>query len=139
MDPSRKLVDLARRIVEHEAGSPDPADSAAALEAACGKLTANLVDFLGSAGSSALLKRALHLAQHDRPLLAKVSVAEPGACFTGLHESLTAGTNEEASATAAAVLAHLLDLLVTLLGEELGMKPIHKLWPQHTSVRERDE
>ena len=95
---------------------------------------------LGSGGVSALLRRALHLAQREQPLLAGVSVSgEPAACLTGLTESVAANTDEESAAAAASVLTHMLDLLVMLLGEELGMKPIRKLWPQATSVTEIDE
>jgi hypothetical protein len=56
--------------------------------------------------------------------------------LTGLAESLTASTDEEAAAAAATILTHMLDLLVMLLGEELGMKPIRKLWPQAIRARE---
>ncbi len=139
--PSPKLVELARRIVEHEAGgSPDGAASVAAVERACQRLRDHLVDLLGSVGVSALLTRALHLAQRENPFLAGVAVnGEPDACFTGLEESLAARTDEEATAAAATVLTHVFDLLVVMLGEELGMKPIRKLWPQETSVKEIDE
>ncbi len=139
--PSPKLVELARRIVEQEAGgSPDPAASAAAVETACRRLKDHLVDLLGSGGVSALLRRALHLAQREQPLLGGVAVSgESAACFTGLTESLAASTDEEATAAAAAVLTHMLDLLVVLLGEDLGMKPIRKLWPQATRAREIDK
>jgi hypothetical protein len=139
--PSPKLVDLAQRIVEQEAdGSPDPAASAAAVETACRRLKDHLVDLLGSGGVSALLRRALHLAQREQPLLAGVAVSgESAACFIGLEESLAASTEEEATAAAATVLTHMLDLLVMLLGEELGMKPIRKLWPHATTAREIDE
>jgi hypothetical protein len=139
--PSPKLVELARRIVEQEAGgSPDPAASAPAVETACQRLRDELVDLLDSGGVSALLGRALHLAQREQPLLAGVAVSgEPAACFTSLTESLAASTDEEATAAAATVLTHMLDLLVMLLGEELGMKPIRKLWPQATSAQEIDE
>jgi hypothetical protein len=139
--PSPKLVELARRIVEQEAGrSPDPAASAAAVETACRRLKAHLLDLLGSGGVSALFRRALHLAQREQPLLAGVGVSEDSAvCFTRLTESLAASTDEEATSAAAAVLTHMLDLLVVLLGEELGMKPIRKLWPRATRAREIDE
>jgi len=139
--PSPKLVELARRIVEQEAGgSPDSAASAAAVETACRRLNDQLVDLLGSGGVSALLRRALHLAQREHPLLAEVAMSgEPAACFTGLAESLAASTEEEATAAAATVLTHMLDLLVMLLGEELGMKPIRKLWTRATTAREIDE
>jgi hypothetical protein len=137
--PSPKLAELARRIIEDEAdGSSDPPASAAAVEAACRRLTDHLVDLLGSGGVSAMLRRALHLAQRGQPLLAGVAVnAEPDACYTGLAESLAARTEAEATTAAATVLAHVLELLVVLLGEDLGMKPVHKLWPRAT--REIDE
>jgi hypothetical protein len=139
--PSPKLVELARRIVEQEAGgSPDPAASAAAVEAACLRLRDHLVDLLGSGGVSALLKRALHLAQREQPLLAEVTVSgESAPCFTSLGEALAASTDEEAAEAASAVLAQMLDLLVVLFGEDLGMKPIRKLWPRTASVWETDE
>jgi hypothetical protein len=137
--PSPKLVELARRIVEHEAGGSDPAASAAAVEAACLRLKDHLVDMLGTGGVAAVLGRALHLAQREQPLLAEVSVSEqPGACFMGLAESLAASTDEGATTAATALLEHTLDLLVMLLGEELGMKPVRNLWPQETSVKETD-
>ncbi len=137
--PSPKLVELARRIVEHEAGGPDPSASAAAVETACRRLKDHLVGLLGTGGVSALLGRALHLAQREQPLLEEVSVSgQPGACFIGLAESLPASRDEEATAAATAVLAHTLDLLVVLLGEELGMKPVQKLWPRETGVNETD-
>lgn len=134
--PSPKLVELARRIVEQEAdGSRDPAASAAAAETACWRLKVHLVDLLGAGGVSAVLGRALHLAQREQPLLAGVAVSgESAACFTGLAESLSASTDEEATAAASAILTHMLDVLVTLLGEELGMKPIRKNWPRATQV-----
>jgi hypothetical protein len=137
---SPRLAELARRILEQEAGgSPDPAASAAAVDAACRRLTNHMVDLLGSGGVSALLRRALHLAQREQPLLTGLAVsAEPNACYSGLTESLAARTDAEATAAAATVFAHVLDLLVVLLGDDLGMKPVHKLWPRATSARGTD-
>jgi len=138
--PSPKIVTLARRIVEQEAGgSPEPYASAAAVETACRWLRDHLVDLLGSGGVSALLRRGLHLAQREQPLLAGVAVNGGSAeCFTGLAASLSGSTREEAAAVAATVLTHVLDVLVMLLGEELGLKPIRKNWPQAMQVEEID-
>ena len=134
-------TDLARRILEHEAGgASDPAASAAAVERACQRLKDHLVVLLGSNGVTALFRRALHLAQRERPLLAGVAVSsEPGVCFTGLAESLATSAADDATSAAATILAHILELLVMLLGEELGMKPVRKLWPEATRVMEIDE
>jgi hypothetical protein len=138
--PSSNLVELARRIVEQEAGgSNDAAAWAAAVDRACRLLRDHLVDLLGSGGVSALLGRALHLARREQPLLAPVAISEQAdGCFSGLAESLAGSTEEEAAAASASVLTHMLGLLVTLLGEDLGMKPIRKLWPRATSARETD-
>ncbi len=140
-DRSNNRFELARRIVEHEAGaSPQPTRSAAGLDAACRRLQSHLVLLLGSAGVAALLMRALHLAQREQPLLAEVTVAGgPTACFAHLTESLAGSTDEEASLVTATLLTHIFDLLVMLLGEDLGMSPIRKLWPHAASGREIQE
>jgi hypothetical protein len=138
--PSTKLVELARRIVEHEAGQSHPSAPAAAVETACRKLKGQLIGALGAGGASAVLGRALHLARREQPSLADVAVSgEPGACFSGLAESLPRDADEEATRAATALLSHTLDLLVTLLGEELGMKPVQRLWPEQISVKETAE
>ena len=64
---------------------------------------------------------------------------ESDGCFLSLTEALASSTDEEATAAAATVLTHMLDLLVMLLGEDLGMKPIRKIWPQATTAQEIDE
>ena len=140
--PAPDLGELARRLVRHEAGGrSDPAASAAGVERAGARLKDDLVELLGLGGVSALFGRALHLAQREHPVLAGISVStEPAVCFTGLAEALAAGTDEEALTAGAALLTHLMGLLVTLLGEELGMQPVRKLWLQvASSVREIDE
>ena len=126
--------------MEGEAAGSDPSASVAGAERACGRLKDHLVDVLGTGGVAAMLGRALHLARREQPLLETVSVSrEPGACFRGLAESLAGSTDEEAAAAATTIFAHMLDLLVVLLGEDLGTKPVRKLWPRETSGKETDE
>jgi hypothetical protein len=133
--PAPDLGELARRLVLHEAGRLlDPAGSAAAVERACEKLRGDLAELLGSGGVSALFRRALHLARREHSVLVGVSTgAERAVCFPGLAEALAGGTDDEAAAASAAVLRQLLGLLVMLLGEELGMQPVRKLWPEVAS------
>jgi hypothetical protein len=140
--PQIKAAELARQLVTHESfGSSDKAASAGAVETVCRKLRDYLNDLLGYGGVAAVMGRALKLAKREHPLLAGVTLgAEPSVCFTGLTEALAAGTPEDAAAACSAVLTHIFDLLILLLGDELGLQPVRKLWPHlASSVVENDQ
>jgi len=132
---------IADRIVRHEAGgSTGVAASAEAVEAVFGKLAEDLVTILGSGGVGALMGRALNLARQDFPVLVGVSVVTDAEVrLPQLAQALGGGTEEEATVACAAVVAHLIELLVLLLGEELGMQPVRRFWPHLvSSVRENE-
>lgn len=131
--------ELAREVLRHEmSGSSDSEDAAAAVETVCRKMTADLTQVLGSAGVTALLGRALNLAAREHPILSGVMAnGERPGCFAGLDGALRAGSGEEPAAAAAAVVACLFGLLITLLGEELGTQPIRRIWPHVASDARR--
>jgi hypothetical protein len=140
--PPYNAADLARRLVEHEAsGSSDPAASAHAVDAVCRKLRDHLTDLLGSGGVVALMGRALNLAKREHPVLTGVTLGGVhDTCYVGLAEALAAATAEEAAAAGDSVLAHFLALLILLLGIELGLQPVRRLWPHlASSLTEVDE
>ncbi|HEX6309541.1 MAG TPA: hypothetical protein VFZ69_15190 [Longimicrobiales bacterium] len=139
--PPAEAVDVARRVLEHEADGSDPADRAQAVHAVFFKLGDHMRDLLGSRGILALFGRALNLASRQHPVLADVTLGtELPATFTGLAEALAKETPENASEAGNAMLAHFLHLLIILLGYELAMHPVRKLWPHATSsVTETDE
>ncbi|MBW3629201.1 MAG: hypothetical protein KY464_07885 [Gemmatimonadetes bacterium] len=123
--------ELSARLFVHLAGeSPVPASTAAAVESVCQRLRAELTATLGSGGASALLVRALHLATREHPLLAGVTVGnDPHECLTALSEAISGRSDQEAAAAGAAIFTHLFILLVTFLGEDLGLQPLFKFWP----------
>jgi hypothetical protein len=47
----------------------------------------------------------------------------------GLRESLEGRDRAEAEAASVALLANLLGVLVNLLGEDLGLRPVWNVWP----------
>jgi hypothetical protein len=49
--------------------------------------------------------------------------------FSGLRESLQDRGPDKALRASEAILATLLELLVGLLGEELGLRPVYTIWP----------
>lgn len=119
----------ARRLLLHEAaGTHDPRGLATAAERVCDRLREELTGLIGAGGVEALIGRALAQAQRDFPQLNGVE-ARPDTCFTGLPEALNGTSAEEAEAATTAVIERFLDLLVSLVGEDLGLRPVRKLWP----------
>jgi hypothetical protein len=118
----------ARRLLLHEAtGAEDPRDIAAAAERVCAKLRDELTLLIGAGGVGALASRALRLARREFPHLD--GVEGPDGCYTGLVEALEGCSAAEAQAASSAVIENFLGLLVSLVGEELAMTPVRRLWP----------
>jgi len=122
---------LVRRLIQHEAGGARDAESlAAAVDAACRQLSGELETLVGRGGVAALLGRALSLARREFPFLgaARVRLDDPVA-LEGLREALHGCNPVEAEDASTALLANLVGLLVNLLGEELGLRPVTSIWP----------
>ena len=140
-NPPAESIDVARRVLEHEAHGSDPGDRAKAVQTAFIRLGDHMRDLLGSRGVVALIGRALNLAIRQHRGLAGVTLGpELPVTFMGLTEALAKETPENATEAGNAILAHFLHLLIILLGHELAMHPVRKLWPNATSsVTETDE
>ena len=123
-----------RRLLRHEAGrADDPRELGVAAQRAFSKLRGELTGLIGAGGVTALGGRALSLVQRDFPLLSAVE-ARLDLCFTGLPEALEGVPAAEAEAASAALIEHFLGLLIALVGDELGLRPVHKLWPEDAVV-----
>lgn len=130
---------LAQLVLRHLGGGSGAAGSwSAALEAACGRLRADLSDTLGSGGTTALLVRALYRATRTHPVLTDVTVDHPSGgtagsvptrCFSGLEPTFKGAPEEVAAEATTAILSELFGLLVTFLGEDLALQPAIKFWP----------
>lgn len=128
---SPAVDEIVRRLLDHEAGGAGDAESlAAAVDRACRKLSDELVTLVGRGGASALFGRAVSLAKREFPSLAEVR-PQPDAplSFDALRESLRGLGPAEAEPASTSVLANLLGLLVNLLGEDLGLRPVTSVWP----------
>lgn len=127
---SRAVDDLVSRVLQHESGgAADPESMAAAVDAACRKLSGELETLVGRGGVAALLGRAVNLAKRDFPFLGPVHVQlEAPVALKGLRGALQGGSPVEAEASSVALLSHLVGLLVNLLGEDLGLRPVLSVW-----------
>ena len=126
--PSESTRALARRLLALEAARQSVTDARVheAVEV-CEKLRVTLTRFAGADGFTALLRRALALARAEVPAAHSIQVKAEG-CLDGLEEFVAEAGNVGVDA-AVAITAHLLGLLVTLIGEPLTLRLVREAWP----------
>jgi hypothetical protein len=121
---------LAQRLLTYEAVAgehSEPAESAAFR--VCARLRQPLTTIAGVAGFRSLLSRALMLARAEAPSLSAVEVAADGS-LKGLDE-LASQTDKERSRDGGAILiAELIGLLLTFMGEGLTLRLVQDVWPE---------
>jgi hypothetical protein len=125
---SPAIQNLTGRLIALEAARDDPSGglapgAAGVLE----KLRAPLSRLAGAAGFRSLLSRALALAKAKDASLNPVQVRADGSLegFAGVRHDPTAGAGEDGGAV---VVAHLLGLLVTFIGEPLTLRLVRDAW-----------
>lgn len=94
----------------------------------CQRLCAHLATFMGDVGIQALQSRALELATADVAWLSAVSVKADGS-LGGLDAPEADVSPAEHARAAVALLARLVDLLATFIGEELTLQLVREAWP----------
>ena len=121
---------LAQRLLTYEAvagENSEPAESAAFR--VCAKLRRPLITLAGVAGFRSLLSRALTLARAEAPSLSAVQVAADGS-LKGLDELEPQIGKEQARDEGAILIAQLLGLLLTFVGEGLTLRMVQDVWPE---------
>jgi hypothetical protein len=122
--------ELVRRFLQFETGGARDAGAfAVAVERACQQLAGELTTLVGQGGVNALMGRAVNLAKRQYPFLDTVRPrVVPDVALVGLTEAFEGREPDEVEAAGAAVLGHLVRLLVNLVGEDLGLRPVRKAW-----------
>jgi hypothetical protein len=92
------------------------------------RLRPHLATLMGSLGFRALLSRALLLANAEVPWLRAVHVKTDGS-LEGLNELKAHVGPEDFFKGSVVLLAQLLELLVTLIGEDLTLRLVGEIWP----------
>jgi hypothetical protein len=126
-----QLKNLALRLLVHEAkNSPSPAKLAEALEICCQRLHKRLDSLIGAGGFRALLDRAVFLAKKEHPWLKGVGVADyPGCELKALNEAMSGRKPDEIKQTFTIILANVIWLLATFIGEDIAYSVIEEAWP----------
>ncbi len=126
VDPA--IRSLAERLLALEKGAPIVAEED--LLAKCRvweKLRRPLSNLVGSAGVNTLMQRALTLAKRECPALSGVQVMDDGSL---------AGLQGDAAKASSMLVAHLIQLLVTFIGEGLTLRLLRSTWPQVEDLKE---
>ena len=121
---------LAQRLLAYEAvtgENSEPAESAAFR--VCAKLRRPLITLTGVAGFRSLLSRALTLARVEAPSLSTVQVAADGS-LKGLDELAAQTDKEQGRDEGVILIAQLLGLLLTFIGEGLTLRLVQDEWPE---------
>jgi hypothetical protein len=127
---SSRTRDFAERLIAYEttlAKSSDATSPSAFL--VCEKLRPLLTTLLGNAGFSALFSRALVLAGSEVAWLGALRVGSGGS-LEGFAEPQAHVSPNEAVRGAVALVAQLLGLLGTFIGEDLTLKFVREVWPK---------
>jgi hypothetical protein len=126
------LPQTLRRELTRAAGTDADAKAlAAATLRVSDALAGHLAVLIGTGGVKALTARSLHLVQRNFPWLAEAQQSDPPKDpFERLAACMERQEPSVATEAAAAVLATLGDLLVTLIGETLTMGVLREAWPK---------
>ena len=124
------MRDFAERLIAYETrGNKSSETKAPAAFLVSEKLRPHLAALLGNVGFRALLSRALALANTDIPWLRAVHVKADGS-FEALDELGAQVDPDKIFEGRVVLLAQLLGLLVTFIGELLTLRLVREVWPK---------
>lgn len=117
---------LAERLIAHETRA-NSSETLAAFHAV-EKLRPPLVNLQGNIGFRSLVSRSLAVASEETRWLRAVHVKSDGS-LTGLRELQAQLAREQFYEGAVALLAQLLALMVSFIGEDLTLDLAREVWP----------
>ena len=129
--PSPKILELAQWLLAYEASGYNPSGANMAAVFRVGeKLRRPLSRLAGAAGFRSLLARALMLAKAQAPGFSAVQINADGS----LEELSDLGNPDQSGEAGVMLIAQLLGLLVTFIGESLMLSLVHEAWPDSPSL-----
>ena len=129
---SAKTRGFAKRLIAYEmtvGKSPPPDATLPSAFLVCEKLRPLLTTLMGNVGFSALLSRALALAESEVAWLRALRVGPEAGSLEGFAEPQAHVSPDETVRGAVALVAQLLQLLATFIGDELTLRFVREVWP----------
>jgi hypothetical protein len=121
--------DWARQLLANEAADETSVTTGPAFLRVYEKLRRSLCAFAGIAGFRALATRALTLAKAEAPSLRALQVTADGD-LQGLSEIEPQTEMHNGEDGEVSLIAHLLGLLITFIGESLTLRLVQDAWPE---------
>lgn len=128
--PSSEIQTLARQLLAFEEAHLNASKAGGASDGAVAvrvieELRLRLIKLAGAEGFRSLLSRSLTLARAEAPCLNQVHVGANGTLegFGDIEDNQTAGQ------AGSVLVAHLLALLMTFIGESLTLRLVRESWP----------
>lgn len=129
MTARRTSESYAQRLIAVESRAGDSATGGQAAFRVCEKLRRPLITLVGTNGFRSLLARAVSLAKSEAPWLGGVTI-NPDGSISYAPEVEASLDSAEAGRAGAAVVAELLGLLFSLIGESLTFRVLQGVWPK---------
>jgi hypothetical protein len=127
---SPQIREFAERLFADEAATASPSKAKMLVAfGVCEKLRRPLTTLAGVIGFHSLLLRALTLAKREAPSLSAVEVTADGSLQDGNVEP-NLDNHDDGGVL---LVAHLLGLLFTFVGETLTLRLVHDVWPDASS------
>ncbi len=128
------LTRFAKAVARAEHARGGGAHDSSVVQPIMMRIHSELGKVLGPAGVDVLLARSVVLARRAHQVLAGVT-AGPGGTLAGLDAAAIQGVELEEGAVA--IVAHFIELLVTLIGEDLAKGLVRNVWPEAVEEEER--
>jgi hypothetical protein len=133
IDPRRSVTRFVKAVVRAELSHGGGVEDSGIAQRITMRLHKELGKLIGPAGIDVLLARSVVLARRTHPVLAGIT-AGSGGTLAGLDDAALEGA--ELQEGAVAIVSHFIELLVTLIGEDLAMDLVRSVWP--AAVEEED-
>jgi hypothetical protein len=137
IEPRPSVTRFANAVARAERAQAGAGHDSEVAQRITMRLHEELGKLVGDAGVDVLLRRSVVLARRAHPVLAGVT-AGPGGTLAGLKDAALEGPElAELQDGARAIVGHFIELLVTLIGEDLAMGLARAVWPSAVEEEER--
>ena len=127
-----QLRDMARQLLERERRQAEkPADVGEASERTFQRLQEHMSNLIGRVGFQALMTRAAHLTRAEAGWIESIAIErESRVTLQGLDVVLEREGAARAMEGMVLLLANLIGLLCTFIGEELTLRLLRRIWEE---------